>query len=153
MEKFRKPAIIVIVAVIALIIGNVFFGTNEPKKEVVVDPTIENIDFSTATYEQKQAFIEAYLKNPNQAGIDVETQMDAQIKSNFNYPKTVDYNLGESPLLMHGRVVDADTGVVFLEGTGTVENAFKQEEGFTYSVRLVINDKSISIEKVSVNKI
>lgn len=148
MEKFRKPAIIIIAIVIVLALVNVFTDSPEPQT-----PTTEvaavNIDFNTATYEEKQAWLEQYLKADHTT---INMQLDKAIKEKFNYPKTVDFNFGESPFMSNGRIVDADTGTVFIEGNGTSENAFKQESDFSYSVRLKINDKETIIDNISIQE-
>ncbi len=152
MEKFRKPAILIIAVVIGLALYSAF--TNQPApNEIAPESIVTTIDFEIATYEEKQAYIQNYLNNPDDAGYETVTNMRNLIKAKFNYPKTVDFTFGEDPILSRGRIVDADTGIVFIEGTGTSENAFKQESEFAYSVRLKITDKVISVEDVSVSEI
>lgn len=146
MKKLRKIAVIIIIAVIAMIVfNNALIETTDTEPEVV------KIDFSTATYEEKQAFIEAYLQNPNQAGIDIQTQMAFQIKKRFNYPESVSFG-SNYPLLSNGHVIEADSGWVHINGKGTAENAFKQKTNFDYTAKLKITDKTISIESIDISQ-
>lgn len=147
MQKFRKVIAIAFIVVIGLI---VVIGISE-SETTEIPTTPEKIDFEVATYEEKQAYLQAYLKNPDQSGFDMQEQMANQIKKRFNNPKTVRFG-STYPLLSNGRVVEADSGWVFIDGKGTAENAFKQESNFTYTVKLKITDKTINIEDIQVNQ-
>lgn len=49
-------------------------------------------------------------------------------------------------------MVEADSGWVYLSGSGTSENVFKQETIFYYAVKLKVTDEVIQILDVNVSE-
>jgi hypothetical protein len=131
--------IIIVVAVVSLV----------PKTTATVQPAQQWKDMQ---YEQKEAWIKKYLKDPDDQGYALISEMNKAVKSKFNYPKEVDFNFGESPTFNNVRIVDAESGTVFVEGGGTAKNSFGVKSTFTYSVRLKVTKDSLYITNVSVNE-
>ncbi|WP_346237749.1 hypothetical protein ABDK00_001565 [Niabella insulamsoli] len=132
-----------IVAVLFIVIKCMRGDDNPQIKET------ENVAWEKMSYEQKEAWIQYRIEN-NDGGISITNLKDA-IAKHLNYPNDVNYSLDETPTLQRGRIVDAETGTVFIEGSGTGKNAFGVKEAFKYAINLKVTKDSMYIADVSVN--
>lgn len=107
--------------------------------------------WTSLSYEQKDAWIKDYLKQPDDQGYALISEMRNDIVSKFDYPEEVEFTYGQTPTFVNADVVDADRGVTFVRGTGTAKNSFGVKQGFIYSVRLVVTKDSFYLDDVSVN--
>lgn len=107
--------------------------------------TAENWD--TIAYETKEKWVQAFIKSPSN---DSYVMLDNLIRKQFQYPKTVKYSNTSQPLIKNGRIVDAETGTVFLEGTGEATNGFGVPMEFGYSIRFKITPDSQGFDDINV---
>lgn len=142
MKKIKTWHKVVLAIIVLAIIGNFL-----PQKEDVKNVATE-IPWEQKNMEQKQKWLEAYFKNPDDAGYQLIALMDEEIKKQFNFPKEVEYK--ERPTFVRALVSQADSGWVFVKGSGTGKNAFGVKEGFKYKCRLTITPVKKVLEDVTV---
>ncbi len=120
---------------------------NSAKNELPLGKTWE-----TMTYEEKQSWIENYMKieNTDNDGYALIGYIIDAVKNSFNYPQTVKLDI--EPNFINAYVVEADSGWVFAKGKGTANNAFNVPAGFHYSVKWKITPTEKSILDVSISE-
>lgn len=150
-KKNLLAGIITLVVLIAYLTNDTS-KKNSESTATTTEPVASPFDWKTATYEDRQKYIENYLQHPNDAGYTTVNNIRQAIKKRFNYPKSVSFNLSTPPILSRAYVVEADSGWVYLSGSGTSENAFKQETSFYYAVKLKVTDEVIQILDVNVSE-
>lgn len=103
------------------------------------------------SYQEKQTWIEAYLKSPDDAGYQLIAMMNEGIKQKFTYPKEVEFDFGSAPTFQNAKVGDADSAWVFVAGSGTAKNVFGVKTGFRYLCRLTINPSTRRLNEINID--
>lgn len=106
-------------------------------------------DWPTLSYEKKAEWIKHRLADIGEQG-EANGQLAARIKKQFNFPEEVSFATGSYPNFAKGDIVDADTGMVFLRGSGTAKNAFGVKSGFGYSVKTILRPDTFYLAEVNV---
>jgi len=152
---FKIFGIIIGIPIVLAILISLFGGSSNQSKE---NPTptdtavqVTSANWDSLSYDQKQTWIEKTIRVSNENSLDFEYKLKQLVKSKFNYPEEVDFNLGEIPRLNKGEVTDADAGYVFFHGGGTAKNAFGVKSKFTYSIRTIIKPDTTIIDDVTVS--
>jgi hypothetical protein len=114
------------------------------------DKTVPTKDWQQMTYEERQKWIEAYLKDPDDAGYQLVAMMDEGIKNKFSFPKEVDFE--DRPTFLKAYVVEADSGWVFVNGKGNAKNAYGVKVGFSYQCKLTITKTKRELTEIRVNE-
>lgn len=144
---------------IALFAIGFFFGDDEngttKKEEITVieqDATQKTVvkTWEDKSYEEREVWIKQYIQKPDDKGYALVYAMETGVKTKFNIPNSVDFNWGESPTFVKARVVEADMGLVFVEGHGTAKNAFGVESNFSYTIKVIITEPQKYIKSIEV---
>jgi len=133
-----------------IILGILYFTINAFTDEPEPEPKKATIKWEDATYEQREILLtEAieYLDTPTN-----NLFLNKVIKEKFSYPETVSFDWTKQPLVSRARIVEADEGIVFVDGEGDAKNGFNVPFRFNYSVRIRMTLEGITVEEIFVNK-
>lgn len=140
----------------AVVIGLVILGKLVSKEKTTASttpppqPTIAPVPqkkWSEKTYEEKEAAIKDFIKSDQDAKYILIAQIKEKLEEAMNGLEDLDFN--PSPILDNSRIVDAETGVVFIEGTASGKNFMKYKVKGTYSVRWRYSDTLVQVEKAT----
>lgn len=147
-SKTKKWKIIVPLLVLFAIIGLLIPKEKEATAEVPTGLETPEVSWQFKTYEERQQWIENYLKKPDDAGYTASSKMEEVIKSKFNYPEEVKFK--DRPTFTRAQVTDANEGMVHVFGEVTGKNTFGVKQLYSYQCRLTVVPGTISLDEVIV---
>jgi hypothetical protein len=123
------------------------FKRSESNKQLV-KPVKE---WNLCTYEEKQAWIENYIKHPDERLYELISNSNDALKERFFYPSTIRLEYGGANFI-NAYVVEADSGWVYKTGEVTAKNAFGLELRYSFNIMWKITPLEFNIIKIDISE-
>lgn len=108
-----------------------------------------SIPWHQKTTEERATFLENYLaSNNDESALEMENIMDAELKKQVSFPKTVKYQV--YPVLSNFKILSEDSGLVHMRGSLTCSNAFNVPIEYQYYLLVKRTDSIHSLLKATV---
>lgn len=139
----------IIVLPLAIIYAVVSGDSEEANPKIETVEKLVNWDEMNSN--EKQEWMEAYFKSPDDKGYALVTQMQNAVKKQFNNPSSVSFSMSTPLILDRAYVVDEQQGFAFVNGSGTAKNGFGVKQDFKYRVKIKVTPNIASVQEAFVD--